>query len=231
MTWIIDGFLVFVFALCLALGWRRGFIRTVRGFIALVLAVVLAGLISAPIADVLYDKTVKPAVSDVLETHIEGTLLPTEEELDQALENMPDLVTTLLQAGGLNNAASVLDKVDSLDAAETAAQAIEERVIAPIVRPLIRILCAVVLFILVYALASILLSVLDVVAKLPLLNQLNNGLGFVTGALSGVLWVMFTVSVLYALAQLAVVDWLTPALLEETKIASWMSGFLAAAGA
>ena len=42
MTWIIDRFLVFVFVLCLALGWRRGFIRTVRGFIALVLAVVLA---------------------------------------------------------------------------------------------------------------------------------------------------------------------------------------------
>ena len=98
MIWIIDGFLIFVFLLCLALGWHRGFIRTVRSFIALVLAVVLAGLISAPIADVLYDKTVKPAVSDVLETHIEGTLLPTEEELDQALENMPDLVTTLLQA-------------------------------------------------------------------------------------------------------------------------------------
>lgn len=230
MAWVFDGFLILVFAMCLALGWHRGFVRTIRGFIALVAAVVLAGLISAPIADAVYAKAVEPVVSDVLAAHIEDELLPTEEELEQALEKMPSMVTTLLQAGGLNNAASVLDKVEDLSATEKASEVIEGEVIAPIVRPLIRIVCAVVLFVLTYTLASILLSVLDIVAKLPIINQINNGLGMIVGALSGVLWVMFTVCVLYALAQLAVADWLTPAILEETKIASWLSSFLTAVG-
>lgn len=231
MAWIFDGILVLLFAMCLAFGWHRGFIRTIRGFIALVVAVVLAGLISAPIADAVYAKAVEPMVSNVLAEHIESELLPTEEELDQALEKMPGMVSTLLQAGGINNAASVLNKIEDLEATEKASEAIEAQVIAPVVRPVIRIVCAVVLFVLTYTLASILLSVLDILAKLPIINKINNGLGMIVGALSGMLWVMFAVCVLYALAQLSLVDWLTPAILEETKIASWLSSFLTAVGA
>ncbi len=88
----------------------------------------------------------------------------------------------------------------------------------------VRLLCSIVLFILSYALMSVMLRTLNVVAKLPLLKFANKVLGSVVGILSGVLWVLFALGVIYTLAWLGWLPFLTPAVLEKTWLISWVVG-------
>lgn len=231
MHWLLDGLMVVLFALCIVLGWHRGFIKTVSGLIALVAAVLVASVLSGPIANLVYHNTVEPTVMATLEEQIEGSLLPSAAELDGVLEKMPGFVTNLLKAGNLDSGAAILDKMDGTDGGATVAQRITQQVITPIVLPLIEMLCSVVLFILTYILAAILLRVLNVVAKLPLLKQLNKVLGLVAGVVNGALWVLFAVGVLQALAWLGWVNGLTPAVLNDTVLISWLSTLLPVIGA
>lgn len=226
MTYVLDFVLIALFVLCVWLGWSRGFIKTVSGLIALVAAVLLASMLSGPIAEGVYNGSVEPAVFSALEEHVSGEVLPTEEQLDTAIEKLPSFVTTLLAAGDMDSGAAILSKVEVVDAGKTAARTITDRVITPIVLPLMQMLCSVLIFLLVYIVASILLRVLDLVAKLPLLKQLNSFLGLLAGALTGAVWVIFVARILFTLAWLGIAEWLSPALLEQTWLVSFANSLI-----
>ena len=84
-------------------------------------------------------------------------------------------------------------------------------------------LCSMVLFLLVYVAVQCLLRWLDIVAKLPLIKQLNRLLGLVAGALSGALWALFAIGVVTAVAWLGWIPTLTPTVLEETQVFAWLN--------
>ena len=135
-------------------------------------------------------------------------------------------VATLLKSGGMENGAAVVAKIEAIAPGSTAARTVADVVITPIVLPLLQMLISVILFLLAYVVASILLRVLDVVAKLPLLKQLNHLLGLAAGALTGALWVVFLARLLFVLAWLGVAAWLSPEVLEGTWLASFANGLI-----
>ena len=92
--------------------------------------------------------------------------------------------------------------------------------------PVVRLMCSVVLFTLVYVLMAFLLRSLNIVAKIPLIKQLNKVLGLAVGTVSGVLWVLFAVGVLHTLAQVGWLTFLTPATMEKTWLISQLNGWL-----
>ena len=226
MTLLLDAVLVVLFVLCVWLGFKRGFIKTVSGLIALVVAVLLASVLSGPIAQAVYTDMVYPSVVTTLEEHVTGELIPSAAEVDAALAELPDFVTALLKSGGLEDGAAVVAKIESVAPGSSAAHSVADVVITPIVLPLLQMLISVLLFLLAYVVASILLRVLDVVAKLPLLKQLNHLLGLAAGALTGALWVVFVARILFVLAWLGVAAWLTPEVLEGTWLASFANGLI-----
>lgn len=226
MSYLLDALLAILFAVCVWLGWKRGFIKTVSGLIALLAAVIVAATLSAPIADGVYTGFVEPAVMTTLEEHVADEVLPSEEDLDAAIAKMPAFVVTLLETGDMGSGAAILEHVETVDVGKSAARTITDHVVTPLVLPLLQMLCSVLLFLLVYLIASILLRVLDVVAKLPLLKQLNGALGVVAGALTGAVWVIFAARILFTLAWLGVAQWLSPEVLEQTWLLSFANGLI-----
>ena len=226
MSYLLDALLVILFAVCVWLGWKRGFIKTVSGLIALFAAVIVASTFSAPIAHGVYANSVEPAVMTTLEEHISNEVLPSEEDLDAAIEKMPALVVTLLETGDMGNGAAILERVETVDAGKSAARTITDHVVTPIVLPLLQMLCSVLLFLATYLIASILLRVLDLVAKLPLLKQLNSVLGLAAGALTGAVWAIFAARILFTLAWLGVAQWLSPEVLEQTWLLSFANSLI-----
>lgn len=226
MIYFFDVLIVALLVLCVWQGWRRGFVRTVSGLLALIAAVLVAAVFSGPISKALYTNAVEPNVMAVLETSMEEDLLPTAEELDDAMEGLPEVVSTLLEANGLGNGAAVLAKVESLQGDESAAAGITRQAITPVVLPLIKMVCSVVLFILSYLLALLVARALNVVTKLPLIKQANNVLGLFAGAVSGGLWVLFAIRLLYAVAAFGVFPWLTYDSLDDTLLVSLIGTFL-----
>lgn len=230
MAYLFDGLLIVLFVLCVYIGWRRGFIKTVSGLIALTAAVILSTALCGPIANLVYTNAIEPGVTASLESRFSTEVLPEAAEIDMALENLPPLVTNLLEASEVGNGEAVLAKLETLGVGETAATAIKDRVITPIVLPLIQMLCSVILFILIYVIAKIVLRVLDLVAKLPVLKQLNGMLGVVAGVLTGAAWVIFAARILFTLAGLGWIEWLTPAVMGQTWLASFANGLLPVIG-
>lgn len=231
MAYLLDILLVALFVLCVWIGWRRGFIKTVSGLIALVVALVVASILSGPIANAVYGTAVEPVVMTTLEEQFATEALPTAAQMDAALEKLPAFVIGLLKAGEMDSGAAILEKVNAVAAGETVAQAITDRVITPIVLPLMQMLCSVILFIVAYLLTAIVLRLLDVVAKLPLLKQLNNLLGVVAGAVTGAVWVVFVARILFTLAWLGWLAWLTPAVLEQTWLTAFANSLIPTFGA
>lgn len=94
--------------------------------------------------------------------------------------------------------------------------------------PLVQLICSVALFAVTFAVVSFVLRSLDVVAKIPLIKQLNKVLGLAVGVLSGVLWVWFAINVLKLVAPLGWIPALTPAVLGETRLITWLGAMLPA---
>lgn len=225
MAYLLDGVLILLFVLAIWLGHKRGFIKTVTGVVAFIAAVAVASLLSGPVAQFVYDNTVEPTVVETIDSYTAAATGSLESGVDEALSSLPGFVTNLLANGGIASGADVLAKVGNTADAAALGQNIADNVVEPLVIPLLKMIATLILFILAYILASLLLRVLNVVAKLPLLKQVNKSLGTVAGVLSGALWVLFAVSVLQVVAAVAGSDFvINPALLADTIVTNWLIG-------
>ena len=83
----------------------------------------------------------------------------------------------------------------------------------------VQLICMVALFVVTYALVAFIIRSLDLMAKLPLIKQLNKVMGLVLGAVCGALWVLMTA---YALQMLVRVGWI-PALTEAVIAKTWIA--------
>ncbi len=219
---LLDAGILILFLLFVFIGHKRGFIKTASGLIAFIAAAAVAMLLSGPIAQLAYDKLVEPTVITTVEEHLTGTEA-IEESVDQALNELPDLIANVLANSGITSGTDVMNKLGGTVDTALAAQSVADKVVQPIVVPLLKVICTLVLFILAFIAAAILLRVLNVVAKLPLLKQLNKGLGAVAGVLSGILWVLFAVSLLQVLAATGAADgFIPPSLLNDTYLIRWL---------
>ena len=231
MAYLFDVLLVALFALCVFFGWRRGFIKTVSGLIALAAAVLVSSALCGPIAQWVYTGTLEPTISSTLEAQLPAEVLPGADEIDVALEKLPSFVTDLLVVGEVGDGEAVLSKLGTVANGENLAAAITEKVITPIVLPLLEMLCSVILFVVVYFIAMLVLRLLNLVAKLPVLKQLNGLLGVVAGVITGAVWVIFAARILYVVAGLGWIEWLTPAMLDQALLVPLVNGLIPVAEA
>lgn len=230
MAYLIDVLVLLLFVVFILIGRKRGFIKTVAGLVAFAVALMLASFLSGPVSTFVYNTTVEPKVVDTINAKV-GTDSPAADKIDAAMTEMPEFVIRILQNGGIENGADVMSKLTGAGADVSVGERISEQVVAPIVTPLLKMLCTLILFILVYVVATILLKALNLLAKLPVLKQLNTTLGAFAGAVSGVLWVLFAVSLLQVLAYMGTVEVITPALLDSTILVKWLCSINPIAGA
>ncbi len=201
MAYIIDIGVILIFALAVFIGHKRGFIKTMSGVLAFVAALTVAMLLKAPIAGLVYDKAVEPPLLETLETSVNS--------VTEGYNSLPEVVRHLLFSAGVASGEQLSGQ--AADLLRTA------------VYPVVETLCSFVLFLIGYIAASILLKAADLVAKLPLLKQINGALGFVAGIISGVLWVALAISVLQIVVVTGIAGDVLPAgILEETLLTKWL---------
>lgn len=224
MAYVLDGILVVLFLLLVWIGHRRGFIKTVSGVVAFAAALVLSSLLAGPVSGFVYDTFVEPPVQEALVAQI-GDGSPAADKLDNALADMPALITNQLEANGLNSGAAILERINTANGEETVDQRILTQVVEPMAVPLLKAVCTLLLFLILLIVLTILFKTVDLVAKLPLLKQMNKLLGVVAGAAQGILWVCFAVAALQLVANMGWIDAITPAVLEETFVVDWIASF------
>lgn len=221
VTWslLVDAVLVALLVIFILVGRHRGFIKTMAGVVSFVAALVLASMLAGPIADFLYDKAVAPGVTDAVSASLaeDG---PAAQRLDRSLEEMPGFVTRLLAGADIHTGADLLRYVDP---AADLAENVSERVVRPVVAPILQTVCSLLLFVILLVVVNLLLRVLNVLAKLPGIKQVNQGMGLLAGLMEGVLWVLFAVAILDLVAAFGWIDGVDATLLEGTYLFRWVA--------
>ena len=230
MNYLLDAVVILIFLLCVFIGRKRGFIKTVAGIVAFLAALAVSMLLSGPVAGLVYDKAEEPSIVETVDTKLEETKGTAIEQLDNAYQSLPNMVKNLLAQAGVTDVNGLSDRLPT-DGAETIGHSVNA-VVEPLLLPLIKALCSLVLFFIAYIAASIVLRVLNIIAKLPLLKQLNKTLGLVGGIVSGALWALLAVTVIQVIAATGSADsTITLQTVSETVVVNWVAGITPLAGA
>lgn len=225
MAFVLDVLVILIMAFCIWNGWRKGFIKALSRLLTFVLALALALLLNGPVSQLVYDTTMAPGIRDTLAEHLQEEATGTvEEQVDAALDNLPGFVRNMLDNQGVDSGAAVVEQLDgTTDVAASLAERIETAVIAPNVVMMIRGFVFFVLFFVCSLVASLLTRLLNKLFDLPVLRTINNSLGFIPGAINGVLWVLALASVAQVLAATGTADsFINPSVLEDTMIMQWL---------
>jgi len=192
---IIDIVLLAVLALFVIGGYKKGFIKSVSGIIALVVAFYGAGFVAerysqkfAPMLEPFVSAVVDKSVSQTRKEYIEeaGELPDEENELDTIGYE------SLLNLGIFKGTATKIIE-DLKEDLAYAGQSLKTAVANKLTHSFSYILTFAVVFLLLIILLTILLNLLNLAFKLPGLDLLNSAGGMALGAVKGLL-VLFAVA-------------------------------------
>ena len=212
MKWVIgiliDLIIVGIIILSTRKGSKDGFAKTLVGFLAFAIAVVMAGALCAPVANLVYDKAVKTTVENtvysVVSENIGTSLSATADEIsntvDTTIEKLPAFIRGITEIEEKRD--DVINSINQLKKADT--KEITDNIvlnyIAPVAIKVLSALVFIVLFVVLFFACKLLSKCLKLVNKLPLIGKLNEFLGGVLGVLQGAViaialcWVLVAVT-------------------------------------
>ncbi len=211
MGYILDLILLAVLFFFIAMGRRRGAIRTAVEFCGLFVAVAAAILIGNVFSDWIFSTFIRDSVIRSVQSAItEGAGQTAAVQLQKVLQALPGSVRNAADSAALSaDVAAAIAK-----GAEDGAVWIVDQAVRPVVVAMLRVILAVLLFIVFLILIRLLARVLDLIAKLPVLRQLNGILGGVCGAIKGAAVILLALAVL----RVAVPMMQSPGLLSQQNL-------------
>ncbi len=215
MQYVLDAVVILIPVICIFLGYRRGFVRTILQLVGTVAAFVVAMTVSPMLATFTFDSFVsQPLTETIVTTLQESDTTSLEEQIDGALEQLPEALVEVLHADEAAQAALEQLKTQVDESAPAVAETLVTTVIRPLAVSLINFLLFIILFILLLIVVKLVLTLIKPVTKLPLVRQVDQTLGGVTGLLKGVV---------FALALVTVMQLFFAADLNQTVVALWLS--------
>lgn len=208
MAYILDIAVILLFILAIFIGYKRGFIKTILRLVGCILAIVLAFLLSRPIAEGVYDKFLAPIVKEQIVANVPSVDTETlKNELSSAFDQLPGFVVNAL-GNNVGTSDQIIDQLkESLTGdVQSIAATISDKVVRPVAAAMLQMICFFILFILLMIVVIIVSCVINKVFHLPVLKQMNGVLGAVAGAIEGVLWVFVALTVLQLIASSASPD-------------------------
>lgn len=166
------------------LGYRRGLVKTVFSLVSMIAALILTVIISPYVSGWMKNsETISNYVTDNVKEIISvddvDTNRKTDEEVIESLELPEFLESTLLE----NNTAVIYNEL------EVQKNNVLEYIIAGITNILINAIAFVATYIIIRVLLWLICYMLDVLAKLPVLKQINKVTGLAAGLAQGLLCV------------------------------------------
>ena len=203
MAYMLDIAVILILLLAVYIGYRRGFVKAVIKLVGCVLAVVIASVASLPLASGIFDAFAGDKLQEVIASQMTSTdTAAVAAGIEAALDKLPGPVLNALEAYGLGTPEQIIGGVkESLDGSvEDIARSVVEVVIRPVAVALLRTLCFFILFIVLMILVALVANLISRVFTLPILRQMNGGLGAVVGIAEGVVLIFVAVTVLQLIA-------------------------------
>lgn len=194
---IIDIVIVLIFVINMLLGYTKGFIKTIFGFLTLAASFFISYTFAKPLTAFLKTTKIYGGIFDSLRTHLTSYLDSVSQgQMEQMLTENTAEATSFFERFG-RSFSDVSAEYTRL-AAEKGSDAMEglvSYIIEPACDAIITALCFIVIFVVSYILLRIVSSVLDLAAKLPILRTCNRLLGLLAGACIAFIQVIFLTAV------------------------------------
>lgn len=215
MSWLLDLAVIIVFVVYLMLGIKRGAVRTVVEFVGFFAALVVAAVFSEQIAGIVFQSLVRPSVLKATENMLQNILAGSADPVAALNRQLPSFVTQFFDTSALQEQLETAVNSGAADGAKV----LTDLAIGPVVTMLMQVIAAVVLFIAAMALIRMAAGAMDLIARLPVLKQLNKGLGAVCGAAKGLIIIFLISALIYGLTPfLPENDVLSMETIEESRI-------------
>ncbi len=200
MMSMIDIIIVALIGLCILLGFKKGFMKTILPVIAFFLSVFLAYTLATPAASFVSQSFVEPKLTQSITDGL-------NQGADSVKELLPDYLLNNADRIGLD--LSVLDTAGSGGAAheELAKQIVTERVRPGLIKSLSAV-CAIVLFLVLSAVLGILARFIGKTFNLLPLKGLNHLAGGALGFINGLVLSAFLCAIITAILTFKPDGWL-----------------------
>ncbi len=207
MGLFLDVFVIIVLVLFAALGYRKGFIKSVMGLVSLGLSLILAINFYAYPAEYINEHFVEPYFANNTAEDLQSLMNGGTETIppEKVLADKPDTLTAILDKFGVDVEAitgfyenSIKSTTDSFDIDEIADK-LSGFIVESTARTVSNILGFLLVFIAGLIVLNLLLKLLDLLFKLPVLKFTNKLFGMILGVAKGLVVVVVVINVVAAL--------------------------------
>lgn len=183
--------IILIFAL---IGIKRGFVKELISLLSVVIALVIAFMLSAPCADFIYDSMLSSPVQEKLTESLPD--YSTEDTMEAISNALPESCVSAANSLGID-VQSILNNIASEygEASQTALiSAINEKVVRPLLTNALRVFIFIILFIIIRILLALVAKASDIITKIPGIHAINKFLGFILGFAKGciIAFIVFT---------------------------------------
>ena len=186
MSLLLDVLVIAVFACCLISGIKRGFIRSIMGMLALVVAVIGAIKLTPPMANYLNERYIDKVVTEKVGASLDSLISGVDSvDLTKLFEDKPQAFTDILERFGVNFEELKSYYENDLRDESSAEEGVSSYIAEPLSKGLSRAAAFAIIFVGFWLILTVVLMILDLVVKLPILNGANHFLGAVFGAAMG----------------------------------------------
>lgn len=206
LPYLADAIIVVIFLLFIILGVKRGFVRSVLDLVGTLAAMLVSMWFSGIAAQWFFSTFLQESLTRQIAEALQAA--PAADAADAVLSVVPEILRGGLEAFGITS-----DAINQA-VAGTSGQAAEAvvAVLAPMVVSALRGLFALVLFIFLLVIFRILSGVVCRIFRLPVLRQLDKGLGILLGVAQAAL-----ITVLLCFCAQALISVSSPWLVETIQ--------------
>lgn len=224
MSWIYDLIFVLIFVFLILRGWRQGVMATLLRLLGWVVAAFIIVGWAEPWAGTVYNTVLEAPVTAAVSAAIPADAINAMNSTADAVESLQQVLDNLsgILGGRIidDSAANTIVELLRQDGTSLA-QAITQTVLEPVLLGLLQLVISL-------AILAVCLMVFRFLARLSgrgsrgrgILGKVNKLLGGALGAAEGLAVAYVYAFVLSALASAITVEWLTPAIVNSTKLVS-----------
>lgn len=197
---LLDIGFVIIILLCVVFGYKKGFFKSIAGFIGAGIAMFLAWILAGVIANAMYQGIFRDMlISNISSVLSNDALASFPEKASQIVENLPGFLSNTLNNQGITSS----QIAQSLQAAGNNAASATADFISPAIIWLLQLLLTVILFFILLIFVRLVIKLIGNVFRLPVLRQVDGILGGLFGIFKGVVYI-FLVCILLQLLMPAI---------------------------
>ncbi len=187
MSILLDAGIILLFAIFIVSGLKRGLVRSLIGFVATVIAIVLSMYLSKITSIFIYDNFIKNnllvQINDILNEYVGRDL---NEKTAAVFNELPKILSNTLMFCGVTS--SVVGDVIENSTGNASYELV--KLFSPTIISVIRTILVPFIFIVIYTPLNFLNRVIGRIFRVPGLRQIDQVLGAIIGALKGFLLIV-----------------------------------------